>query len=108
MELLPGFSMSMFRPRKADGPVPDSSAGSSDAVVSVTTGLHRVRSTSMPPRAKKDQQLSLEASLWEAANRLRSNMDAAEYKHVVLGLIFLKYVSDVFGVRRAELEAAVQ
>ena len=62
----------------------------------------------MPPRAKKDQQLGLEASLWEAANRLRSNMDAAEYKHVVLGLIFLKYVSDVFGIRRAALEAAVQ
>jgi type I restriction enzyme M protein len=41
-------------------------------------------------------------------HRLRSNMDAAEYKHVVLGLIFLKYVSDVFGVRRAALEAAVQ
>ncbi|MDP9458814.1 MAG: type I restriction-modification system subunit M [Actinomycetota bacterium] len=62
----------------------------------------------MPPKAKKSQQLGLEASLWEAANRLRSNMDAAEYKHVVLGLIFLKYVSDVFEVRRAELEAAVQ
>lgn len=62
----------------------------------------------MPPRGKNSQQLGLEASLWEAANRLRSNMDAAEYKHVVLGLIFLKYVSDVFGARRAELEAAVK
>lgn len=46
----------------------------------------------------------LEASLWDAANQLRSNMDAAEYKHVVLGLIFLKYVSDIFTKRRAELE----
>ncbi len=45
----------------------------------------------------------LEASLWEAANQLRSNMDAAEYKHVVLGLIFLKYVSDVFSRRREQL-----
>ena len=49
----------------------------------------------------------LEASLWESANKLRSNMDAAEYKHVVLGLIFLKYISDVFAKRKAELEAAV-
>jgi len=49
----------------------------------------------------------LEASLWESANKLRSNMDAAEYKHVVLGLIFLKYISDVFAKRKAELDAAV-
>ena len=49
----------------------------------------------------------LEASLWEAADKLRSNMDAAEYKHVVLGLIFLKYISDVFGQRQAELQALV-
>jgi len=38
----------------------------------------------------------LEKTLWEAADKLRSNMDAAEYKHVVLGLIFLKYISDSF------------
>ncbi len=57
----------------------------------------------MPPRAKNSQQLGLEASLWEAANRLRSNMDAAEYKHVVLGLIFLKYVEDAFEERRGVL-----
>jgi type I restriction enzyme M protein len=62
----------------------------------------------VPPKGKKQESLGLEASLWEAANRLRSNMDAAEYKHVVLGLIFLKYVSDVFARRRATLEAAVQ
>ena len=35
-----------------------------------------------------------EAKLWSMADALRNNMDAAEYKHVVLGLIFLKYVSD--------------
>lgn len=61
-----------------------------------------------PKNGKKQVSLGLEASLWEAANRLRSNMDAAEYKHVVLGLIFLKYVSDVFARRRATLETAVQ
>lgn len=40
-------------------------------------------------------------TLWAAADKLRSNMDAAEYKHIVLGLIFLKYVSDAFAERRA-------
>jgi type I restriction enzyme M protein len=40
--------------------------------------------------------LGFEKKLWEMADKLRSNMDAAEYKHVVLGLIFLKYISDVF------------
>ena len=38
--------------------------------------------------------VGFEEQLWQAADKLRSNMDAAEYKHVVLGLIFLKYVSD--------------
>lgn len=41
---------------------------------------------------------------WESANILRKNLDAAEYKHIVLGLVFLKYVSDSFDERRAELE----
>ncbi|MGB4293367.1 MAG: type I restriction-modification system subunit M N-terminal domain-containing protein [Bacteroidales bacterium] len=40
--------------------------------------------------------LGFEQTLWQAADKLRSNMDAAEYKHVVLGLIFLKYISDAF------------
>lgn len=40
--------------------------------------------------------LGFEARLWLAADKLRSNM-AAEYKHVVLGLIFLKYISDAYG-----------
>src|SRR5687768_9450674 len=40
--------------------------------------------------------LELERTLWQAADKLRNNMDAAEYKHVVLGLIFLKYISDAF------------
>ena len=40
--------------------------------------------------------LGFEQKMWQAADKLRSNMDAAEYKHVVLGLIFLKYISDAF------------
>ena len=49
--------------------------------------------------------LGFEAQLWAAANALRGSMDAAEYKHVVLGLIFLKYISDAFEAHRAKLEA---
>lgn len=45
----------------------------------------------------------IKKTLWAAADKLRSNMDAAEYKHIVLGLIFLKYVSDSFAEHRAEL-----
>jgi len=49
--------------------------------------------------------LGFEATLWAAADTLRGSMDAAEYKHVVLGLIFLKYISDSFEARHAELLA---
>jgi hypothetical protein len=42
-------------------------------------------------------------TLWQAADKLRGSIDAAEYKHVVLGLIFLKYISDAFDARRATL-----
>ncbi|MDE0632137.1 MAG: type I restriction-modification system subunit M N-terminal domain-containing protein [Caldilineaceae bacterium] len=45
------------------------------------------------------------AELWRMADALRGSMDAAEYKHVVLGLIFLKYISDAFEEARAQLEA---
>jgi type I restriction enzyme M protein len=45
----------------------------------------------------------IEKTLWASADKLRTNMDAAEYKHLVLGLIFLKYISDTFAARRAEL-----
>jgi type I restriction-modification system DNA methylase subunit len=48
--------------------------------------------------------LGFESELWRAADALRSNMDAAEYKHVVLGLIFLKYISDAFEEHNAELD----
>src|SRR5687768_17007752 len=49
--------------------------------------------------------VGFETKLWLAADKLRSNMDAAEYKHVVLGLIFLKYISDSFEEHHAKLAA---
>jgi len=52
--------------------------------------------------------LGFESTLWQAADKLRNNMDAAEYKHVVLGLIFLKYISDAFEELHAKLEEAIR
>jgi type I restriction enzyme M protein len=63
-------------------------------------------------QAKKTKQtmnnganVGYEAELWQIADALRGSMDAAEYKHVVLGLIFLKYISDAFEEQHAKLEA---
>lgn len=57
------------------------------------------------PAPDKTASLGFEDKLWLAADVLRNNMDPAEYKHVVLGLIFLKYVSDAWEERRAALVA---
>lgn len=57
--------------------------------------------------AKKSNgaNLGFENQLWAAADKLRGHMDASEYKHVVLGLIFLKYISDAFEAKYKELES---
>ena len=65
------------------------------------------------PKAKKKSTsakstsatVGYEAELWQMADTLRGSMDAAEYKHVVLGLIFLKYISDAFEEQHAGLVA---
>ena len=63
----------------------------------------------MPPRTKKaaatapSTMKELKDTLWKAADKLRGSMDASQYKDIVLGLVFLKYVSDSFTVRRDEL-----
>jgi len=51
------------------------------------------------------KQESLEQKLWKAADKLRKNIDAAEYKHIVLGLVFLKYISDSFEQLHQQLVA---
>jgi len=58
-------------------------------------------------KSTNGSELGYEAQLWKMADALRNNMDAAEYKHVVLGLIFLKYISDAFEAKHAELAAQV-
>src|SRR5438046_4450615 len=65
--------------------------------------MARARSTS--PSDSNSANIGFEQKLWLAADKLRSNMDAAEYKHVVLGLIFLKYISDSFQEHHAKLIA---
>src|SRR5260370_41287777 len=69
----------------------------------------------MPPRKKADQAAlpgmmstrGLHDTLWKAADKLRGSMDAAQYKDFVLGMVFLKYVSDSFAERRAEIRKEV-
>ena len=50
----------------------------------------------MAKQAAPKQEEPIEKQMWKAADKLRKNIDAAEYKHIVLGLIFLKYISDAF------------
>src|SRR5437773_848055 len=61
--------------------------------------------TNVPGKSENGGPLGFEQKLWAAADALRNNMDAAEYKHVVLGLIFLKYISDAFEAKHAGLQA---
>ena len=56
---------------------------------------------------KSGANLGFEEKMWQAADKLRNNMDAAEYKHVVLGLLFLKYISDAFEEKYDELQQDV-
>jgi type I restriction enzyme M protein len=64
----------------------------------------------MPPKKNNKTKngngatLGIENELWEAADKLRGHLDAAEYKSVVLGLIFLKYISDRFEQVRERVE----
>jgi type I restriction enzyme M protein len=85
--------------------------GRSDSVS--LAGAEPVLQQAAPARATRKAKaagngtanLGFEAKLWLTADKLRNNMDAAEYKHVVLGLIFLKYISDSFEEHRAKLLA---
>jgi len=59
-------------------------------------------------KQKVTNEEPLEKQLWKATDKLRKNIDAAEYKHIVLGLIFLKYISDAFEVQYAKLQDEVK
>ena len=57
------------------------------------------------PHSNRGATTGHEAELWQMADNLRGSMDTAEHKHVVLGLIFLKYISDAFEKRHAAVLA---
>ena len=74
--------------------------------------MAKAKKTARKAKAKAEKStngsgasLGFEQKLWQAADKLRNNLDAAEYKHVVLGLIFLKYISDAFKEKHAALKA---
>jgi type I restriction enzyme M protein len=77
-----------------------------DAISAKVRSIYVVRKASgkQTSSSKNGANLGFEAKLWAAADKLRNNMDAAEYKHVVLGLIFLKYISDAFEERHFKLD----
>lgn len=58
-----------------------------------------------PRNGQNGGQLGFEAQLWATADKLRGTMEPSDYKHVALGLIFLKYISDAFETKRAALLA---
>lgn len=72
-----------------------------------TAAPRKAKASGSAKQAKDEPQATgiegLKKTLWAAADKLRADMDAAEYKHIVLGLIFLKYISDSFAARRSEL-----
>ena len=83
-------------------------------VIPKEPGPPRTSTVSAPDGGKRPRQKkpkidtkTLEQKLWEAADTLRGNQEPSEYKHVVLGLIFLKYISDRFEERRATIKAAL-
>ena len=74
---------------------------SADYVVEAAAAVKKCRAAKVQPATGIED---MKKTLWATADKLRANMDAAEYKHIVLGLIFLKYISDSFAGRRAELQ----
>ena len=55
----------------------------------------------------KTNDVDFKTTLWKSADKLRNQMDAAEYKHIVLGLIFLKYISDTFDIQKNKIKKMV-
>ena len=94
------------RPKKSVPPVYPSGAPSSEAPEPVPAAAADKAKPGRKPAGEKKPNgaaLGFEEKLWSAADKMRNNMDAAEYKHVVLGLIFLKYISDAFAERHGWL-----
>lgn len=59
------------------------------------------------PKKSDNKKVDFKETLWKSADKLRNQMDAAEYKHIVLGLIFLKYISDTFDIQKNKIKQMV-
>ena len=59
------------------------------------------------PKKSDTNKVNFKETLWKAADKLRNQMDAAEYKHIVLGLIFLKYISDSFDIQKNNIKEMI-
>ena len=107
-ELCRAFSLDDSGRKKTDlvarlvGPAPELKTGGGQAPPTVS---RLPAETPAPKAGNQGATTGHEAELWRMADALRGSMDAAEYKHVVLGLIFLKYISDAFEEMHARLEA---
>jgi type I restriction enzyme M protein len=92
-------------------PRPPKSSKSKPAEAPKPKDTQKAKSTSERPArsngngGQSDALVGFEEKLWQMADKLRNNMDAAEYKHVVLGLVFLKYISDAFEEKHDALAA---
>lgn len=87
------------RPKGFPAPASESRSGPMYNRDEIATWLESTKKIKVAPKP-------LEVVLWSAADKMRGNLESAEYKHVVLGLVFLKYVSDAFEERRLFLEEA--
>ena len=83
-------------------------AGASTAVARRLGFEEKRAETGMTNNGGTTTDLAYAETLWKVADALRGQIDAAEYKHVVLGLLFLKYISDSFEARRGELKGELE
>ncbi len=96
--------------RQPAAPLGASATGSLDGADVIRDAATVAVPAKRKSKAKAEERtgsLGFEEKLWDSAKLLRNNMDPAEYKHVVLGLLFLKYIEDAFEERREAIRAAV-
>ncbi len=91
-------------PQEGHSPVVPSGHGLA-ALLAVELDIRVRKDLLMARQSRNGEPLGFEDTLWKAADKLRGSMDASEYKHVVLGLVFLKYIDDAFTERREKLAA---